>query len=66
MLDMREGPGHQMKALAVRVPADLIEALDCRAAKLRTPRAVLCRNLLASGLERLESSYAAWGELEGS
>lgn len=45
-----------MKPLAVRVPADLLEALASRAAQLRTPRAVLCRNLLASGLDQLEAS----------
>lgn len=53
-----------MRPLAVRAPAGLIEALDSRAALLCTPRAVLCRNLLGSGLNQLEASYADWGELE--
>jgi predicted DNA-binding protein len=62
MLDMRKGPGHAMRSIAIRVPAELIEALDHRAAKLETPRAVLCRNLLASGLDQLETAAAAWGD----
>jgi predicted DNA-binding protein len=63
MIDMRKGPGHAMRSIAIRIPAEMIEALDYRAGKLRTPRAVLCRNLLAQGLEQLDTAYAAWGEL---
>ena len=62
MLDMRKGPGQAMESMSLRVPAEMIEALDYRAGKLRTPRAVLCRNLLAQGLGDLETAYAAWGK----
>jgi predicted DNA-binding protein len=63
LLDMREGPGHQMGTMSLRIPSELIEALSYRAGKLRTSRAVLCRNLLAQGLDDLETADAAWGEL---
>jgi predicted transcriptional regulator len=63
LLDMREGPGHQMGTMSLRIPSELLEALSRRAGKLRTSRAVLCRNLLAQGLERLDTADAAWGEL---
>jgi hypothetical protein len=62
LLDMREGPGHQMGTMSLRIPSELIEALSYRAGKLRTSRAVLCRNLLAQGLEDLETADSAWGE----
>ena len=52
--DMREGPGHQMGTISLRIPAELLDALGQCAGKLRTSRAVLCRNLLAQGLEQLE------------
>lgn len=61
MLDMRS-PGHAMRPIALRVPIEMIQSLDHRAAKLQTPRAVLCRNLLAQGLEQLDTADAAWGE----
>jgi predicted DNA-binding protein len=66
MLDMRKGPGHAMRSIAIRVPAEMIEALDHRAAKLKTPRAVLCRNLLAQGLNQLETAATAWGDPAGN
>jgi hypothetical protein len=56
MLDMRKGAGQAMESISLRVPAEMIEALDHRAGKLRTPRAVLCRNLLAQGLKALQSN----------
>jgi len=56
MLDMRKGPGQAMESISLRIPAEMIEALDHRAAKLETPRAVLCRNLLAQGLKALQSN----------
>jgi hypothetical protein len=62
LLDMREGPGHQMGTMSLRIPSELLEALKHRASKLRTSRAVLCRNLLAQGLVRLETADAAWGK----
>jgi len=55
-------PGRPMKPLPVKLPADLLEALAHRAQRLGCARTALARDLIAQGLEQLESAAAAWGE----
>jgi hypothetical protein len=57
-------PGQSMEALPVKLPADLMAQLQHRADRLGCSRAALARDLVAQGLERLESAAAIDGEAE--
>jgi hypothetical protein len=57
-------PGVAMKAIPLKLPADLLEALQHRADRLGCSRGALARDLVAAGLERLESAAAIDGEVE--
>lgn len=57
-------PGQPMASLPVKLPADLMAQLQHRADRLGCSRAALARDLLASGLERLESAAATNEEAE--
>jgi predicted transcriptional regulator len=52
-----------MESLPVKVPADLMTQLQHRADRLGCSRAALARDLVAQGLERLESAAAIDGEV---
>ena len=56
--DLRS-PAAPMRALTLKLPAQMIEALDRHAAGYATPRAVLARTLLAQGLEQLAAAQPA-------
>jgi hypothetical protein len=56
-------PGAVMEGLPVKLPADLMAQLQHRADRLGCSRAALARDLIASGLERLESAAAIDGEV---
>jgi metal-responsive CopG/Arc/MetJ family transcriptional regulator len=53
--DLRN-PAEPMRSFTVKLPADLIEALDQHAAAHRAPRSTLARTLLAQGVEQLETA----------
>jgi hypothetical protein len=55
LLDMRQPRGRPLRPLTIKVPGALLQRLSSNAAQLQTPRSVLCRNLLSSGLEQLEA-----------
>jgi hypothetical protein len=56
-------PGQPMAALPIKLPADLLEALAHRAQRLGCARTALARDLIAQGLDRLESAAAIDGEV---
>lgn len=58
--DLRS-PAAPMQALTLKLPGQMIEALDHHAAAYSAPRAVLARTLLAEGLEQLEEAQPAQG-----
>jgi predicted transcriptional regulator len=53
-----------MQALTLKLPGQMIEALDHHAAAYSAPRAVLARTLLAQGLEQLAAAKPAQGVAE--
>jgi predicted transcriptional regulator len=55
-------PGQAMVSVPIKLPPDLLEALQHRAERLGCSRGALGRALIAQGLERLETAAAAWGE----
>lgn len=52
-------PGQSLPPVSLRLPAEILDPLDCQADRLQTTRAGLARALLAQGLERLQSATAA-------
>jgi hypothetical protein len=58
--DLRS-PAAPMQALTLKLPGQMIEALDRHAAAYSAPRAALARTLLAQGLEQLEAAQPAQG-----
>jgi predicted transcriptional regulator len=52
-------PGQAMANVPIKLPPDLLEALQHRAERLGCSRGALGRALIAQGLERLESAAAA-------
>jgi hypothetical protein len=50
-----------MQALTLKLPGQMIEALDHHAAAYSAPRAALARTLLAQGLEQLAAAQPAQG-----
>ena len=56
-------PGQPMGSLPVKLPADLMAQLQHRADRMGCSRAALARDLVAQGLERLESAAAIDGEV---
>jgi hypothetical protein len=50
-----------MQALTLKLPGQMIEALDRHAAAYSAPRAALARTLLAQGLEQLAAAQPAQG-----
>ena len=56
--DLRS-PAEPMRALTLKLPRRLIEALDHHAAAYSAPRATIARTLLAQGLEQLEAAQSA-------
>jgi hypothetical protein len=61
LADLRR-PGRPMVGLPLKVPADLVEALQNRAERLQCSRGALARALVCRGLAELESAAAAWGK----
>jgi hypothetical protein len=61
LIDMR-CPGSPMVGLPLKLPADLVEALQNRAERLQCSRGALARALVCRGLAELETAAAAWGE----
>lgn len=57
-------PGQSMEALPLKLPADLLKALQHRADRLGCSRAALARDLVARGLSDLEAAAAIDGEAE--
>jgi predicted transcriptional regulator len=51
-----------MPSIPVKLPPDLLEALQHRAERLGCSRGALARVLIVQGLERLESAAAIDGE----
>ena len=52
--DMRN-PAAPMQPMTLKLPVEMIEALNRHAADYSTSRTTLVRNLLAQGLEQLEN-----------
>lgn len=49
-------PGQSMASIPLKLPGDLLEALQHRADRLGCSRGALARDLVATGLERLETA----------
>ena len=57
-------PGVAMPSIPVKLPPDLLEALQHRAERLGCSRGALARVLIARGLSDLEAAAAIDGEAE--
>lgn len=56
-------PGQSMASIPLKLPGDLLEALQHRADRLGCSRGALARDLIAKGLEQLEAAAAIDGEV---